>query len=469
MPSFGYFTDDELNGLVAFLNTHDAPPQQQASADSLKVLQNPIVEGIPMSDIVANIQLVTQIPASSKEGPITRVTKLDFEPASGRLFMLDLRGILYELRNNQPKLFLDMAKEKPKFINEPGLATGFGSFTFHPEYSKNGLLYTSHTEAPTDGKSDFPYADSIPATVQWVIEEWKTDNPGAFPFSGKSRELFRINMVTGIHGVQELTFNRNATPGDEDYGLLYIGVGDGGATEQGYPFLSHSIEEPWGTIFRIDPSGKNSANSHYGIPPGNPFAKRSNSQSLGEIYAYGFRNPHRITWTKAGQMLASNIGQANIESVNLIMPGHDYGWPIREGTFLNNPYGNIGKVYPLPADDSMYNITYPVAQYDHGEGAAIIGGFEYTGPLPELTGKYLFADMNNGRLFFIVLSDVKVGKQTEIKEWKVSFHGKTTSFAELCGNKHVDLRFGRDQNGDIYLFSKQDGKVYKLAGSKTIS
>ena len=93
-------------------------------------------------------------------------------------------------------------------------------------------------------------------TLQWVLTEWKTENPGAATFSGTGRELFRVNMVTGIHGIQEITFNPLAKPGDKDYGMLYIGVGDGGCVEEGYPFLTHSIEKIWGTILRIDPSGQ---------------------------------------------------------------------------------------------------------------------------------------------------------------------------------------------------------------------
>ncbi len=468
MPSFVHYSDDELNGIVAYLHKQKAPDSIQSVGD-LPELKNPIPEPISLSDLVVGLDLVTQIPSSSTKGLQTRITKLDFQPNSKRLFMVDLRGKLYELRNNQPKVYMDMAKLKSKFIDNPGLATGFGSFAFHPEFVKNGLLYTSHTESPGSGKADFHYADSIPVTLQWVISEWKTEQPASFQFTGKSRELFRINMVTGMHGVQELTFNPNAQPGDEDYGLLYIGVGDGASVESGFPFLCHSLEKAWGTIFRIDPNGKNSANSQYGIPSKNPFANSDNAQTLGEIYAYGFRNPHRITWSKSGQMLASNIGQAHIESVNLIMPGHDYGWPIREGTFLLNPFGDITKVYPLPPDDALYNVTYPVAQYDHDEGLAITGGFEYTGStVPSLAGKYLFADMNNGRLYYIDLGDLKSGRQTIIKEWKVSIYGRPTSLAELCGSARVDLRIGKDHRGEIYLFSKQDGKVYRLVSASNI-
>jgi glucose/arabinose dehydrogenase len=163
-------------------------------------------------------------------------------------------------------------------------------------------------------------------------------------------------------------------------------------------------------------------------------------------------------------MLASNIGQAHIESINLILRGHNYGWPIREGTFLVDPFGDINKVYPLPPDEAGLNVTYPAAQYDHDEGLAVSGGFEYTGSLvPGLMGKYLFADMNNGRLYFLDLKEVKPGSMATIREWKITLDGKPTSTAELCGSKRVDLRFGKDADGEVYIFSKQDGKIFRLA------
>jgi len=471
MPSFSHFSDQELTEIVAYLHTQKGSQAASSEAGGAAEIANPIPEGIEPSDLVVDVDLVTQIPASSAKGMKTRITKLDYIPKSDRLFVVDIRGKLYELQHNQPRVYMDMAELKPDFIDKPGLATGFGSFAFHPEFLKNGLLYTTHAEPPGTATADFHYADSIPVALQWVITEWKTEQPGAFPFKGKSRELLRINMVTGMHGVQEITFNPNSKPGAEDYGLLYIGIGDGACVESGFPFLVLNIEKPWGGILRIDPRGNNSANKQYGIPATNPFVKHENHQALGELYAYGFRNPHRITWTQSGLMLASNVGQAHIESVNLIMPGHKYGWPIREGSFLLNPYGDISKVYPLPADDANYNVTYPIAQYDHDEGLAISGGFEYTGTsAPELKGKYLFADMNNGRLYYLDLADVKQGHFTTIKEWKITYNGKPTSTAELCGSKRVDLRFGKDHKGEVYFFSKQDGRVFRLTqANKAIS
>ncbi len=466
MPSFATLTDDELNGIIAFLHTKESPYQLMAK-DNGRELSNPITDSIELSNLIVELQVVTKVPASSDSGklPLTRITKLDFEPHTGSLFILDLRGKLYKLENNKPVVYLDMAKLKPKFIHEPGLATGFGSFAFHPDFAKNGLLYTTHTEAPGSGNADFYYPDSIEVGLQWVLTEWKTENPGAAAISGGSRELLRVNMLTGIHGVQEITFNPLSKPGTEDYGQLYIGVGDGGCVDEGNPLLTHNTEKIWGSILRIDPMGRNSTNGQYGIPPHNPFVKNQNTKTLREIYAYGFRNPHRITWTKSGKMLVSNIGHRNIESLNLISPGHDYGWPIREGTFLFDPFGDLNKVYPLHANDSVYKVTYPVAQYDHDEGLAISGGFEYWGTsIPQLAGKFLFGDISPGRLFYINTADVKLGKQAIIKEWEISVNGIPTTLRELCGGERVALHFGRDSQGELYILTHA-GKVYKLVSA----
>lgn len=465
MPSFGSFSDEELNNVVAFLSTKKAPDPKRTKVDP-NALKNPIPEPIVMSDLTLGLELMTTIPPSSTEGQLTRICKLDFRPDTKELFVVDLRGKLYLLDNNQPKLYLDMVKEKPKFIHKPGLATGFGSFAFHPEFKKNGLLYTTHVESPGSGTADFAYNDSIKVTLQWVLSEWKTETPDAFPFTGKSRELFRVNMVGSFHGVQEITFNPLAKPGDEDYGLLYIGIGDGASVELGYPFLVRSEDKIWGSIIRIDPAGNNSANGKYGIPATNPFAKSKKPNAVREIYANGFRNPHRITWTKKGEILASNIGHHNIESLYMILPGHDYGWPIREGKFLMKYDENMSNIFALPPDDSTYNITYPVAQYDHDEGNAISGGFEYWGKkIPALQGKAIFGDIVKGRVFFVEMDELKIGNQATIQEMKVSLDGKVTTLVELSGAQKVDMRFGRDHTGELYVMTKPDGKVYRVVSA----
>ncbi|MDQ6814049.1 MAG: PQQ-dependent sugar dehydrogenase [Bacteroidota bacterium] len=465
MPSFSAMDEDELKSLIAFLNTQKQPVEALSKAGGT-ALANPIPEAIKASNLVVGLKTITIIPPSGNQPPLARITKMGVQPGSNHLFIVDLRGKLYQLLHNQPVVYMDMEQLKPAFINKPGLATGFGSFAFHPDFATNGLLYTTHAEAAKSAKADFAYADSIKVGVQWVLTEWKVDHPSDTMFSGKNRELLRVNMVSVIHGMQEITFNPLARPGSEDYGLLYMGVGEGGCVENGFPFLAHNTATVWGTVLRIDPTGTNSANGQYGIPKSNPFAPDKNSKRLKEIYAYGFRNPHRITWTSTGKMLVSNVGHGNIESVNLLQPGHDYGWPIREGTFSLDPHGNLNKIYPLPANDNVYTITYPVAQFDHDEGKAISGGYEYTGTeVPQLKGKFLFGDIPSGRLFYFDIADMKQGKQATIKEWKITVDGSATTLKALCGSNRIDLHFGKDSKGEIYILTKADGKVYKLVSA----
>jgi mono/diheme cytochrome c family protein len=459
MPSFSSLNDDQTNQLIAFLHTQKGRKKEKEDPNAIK---NPFPEKIAASGIQADLDFITQIPPNSDKEPLTRISKMDWVPAANTWFVLDQRGKLYKLVNGKAITWLDISKWKPDFINEPGLATGFGSFAFHPDFARNGLFYTTHSERPHTKKADFAIPDSINQTLQWVLCEWKMNDPlSSSAFT--CRELMRIDMVAGIHGVQEIIFNPLVKPADEDYGNLYIGVGDGGSVENGYAFLTHHPDKIWGSILRINPRGNNSANGQYGIPTSNPFTKNPDPNTVRELYADGFRNPNRITWTKKGIMLATNIGQAQIESVNIILKGHDYGWPQREGPFAMHDTADINKIYPLPANDSAFHITYPVAAFDHDEGNAIAGGFEYTGKnLPQLTGKYLFGDIPSGRLFYVNLADLKLGKLAVVKEWFVSLNGKRITLRGVCGQNRVDLRFARDEKGEMYIFTKPDGKIYRL-------
>ncbi len=485
MPPFSNLNDSEVNAIIAFLHVHKQAGDGRR-VDKGNALADPIKGTIEPSSLVVDLQPVTQIPASNPVPPLTRITKFGYRPDTHELFVVDLRGKLYRLSNNKPAVYFDLAKQRPRFIHEPGLATGFGSFAFHPDFAKNGLLYTTHTEIAGSGKADFGYPDSVKVSLQFVLTEWKTTHPEAETFSGTSRELLRIDMITESHGVQEITFNPGSKPGDEDYGLLYMGIGDGGCVQVGYPYLLRGKETVWGTVLRLDPLGRNSANGRYGIPRTNPFVDRgvndnhgdrsgrgghsdskadlkADSGALGEIYAYGFRNPQRITWSGSGAMLICNIGQANIEALYVVRPGDNCGWPIREGSFAFDPSGNLNKVYPLPPDDSLYKVTYPVAEYDHDDGNAWAGGYEYRGTaIPQLRGKYLFGDIPSGRLFYIDMADILPGKLAQIKQWNITISGVPRNLKDVCGSDRVDLHFGRDAAGEVYIMTKADGKIYKL-------
>lgn len=452
MPSFSHLKAADLDALLAYLHSYSEAPKPINSNSLL----DPIPEKVKDSGILLDLEFYTQIPPSDSVAPLAKITKLESAFKSNRTFVQDQHGILYELISDQPEVYLDLKKLRPKLISKPGLATGFGSYAFHPEFDQNGLLYTSHTEPGGTEPADFGYEDSIPVLMQWVLTEWKTDLPEQRPFEGIGRELLRIDVVTQIHGMQELTFRPEAQKDEEDYGLLYIGIGDGGSAESGFPFLAdHGGRRVWSSILRIDPRGKNSKNGKYGIPKSNPFYTQK--QKAGEVYAYGFRNPNRIFWGPKGKMYATDIGHHQIEELNLVEAGKFYGWPQREGTFVIDAYGNMAEIFPLPEDDEKLEAVYPVIQLDHDELNAIIGGYFIQNGL--LKGKWVFGDVPSGKLFF---ADLEEPGTPEVKSWKVSFEGKTQELRELCGNDRVDLKFGQDAAGQLYLMTKADGKIYKV-------
>lgn len=453
MPAFTSLSDGDLKALLAYLhqNRRIAPKTDPLLGNAV---ENPVPTKIAKSDLRLGLEEVTVAPASSEQIPLARINKMGtLTGKQNRQFIVDLRGTLYEMTGKTLRPYMDMAKLRPAFIHKPGLATGFGSFAFHPDFDRNGLLYTTHTEKAGSAPADFAYADSIRVTLQWVLTEWKTGQPGAETFSGTGRELLRVNMVSPIHGVQEITFNPLAGPGSSDYGLLYVGVGDGGASENGYPAICRDSTRVWGKVLRIDPAGRNSKNGRYGLPKG----------AVNEIFCRGFRNPNRIVWTPDGTMLISDIGHANIEEVNIGVAGGNYGWPDREGTFVINPGGAMDRLYARPSGDAALGYRYPVIQYDHDEGNAVSGGVVYEGTaIPSLKGKYLFGDIVNGRVFMAESSELKPGQQAVIQEIIPEIAGKPVTFRQLCGASKTDLRIGVGLNQELYLFTKTDGKIYRV-------
>lgn len=457
MPDFHQLRAGELQDVVAYILAQPAPNNSASEAAS----QNPIPEPIAPAGITLNLQRVLQLPFTNDKLPHTRVNKMGFHPITKETLVSDLQGKIYILNShNQPEVYFDVTRYFKNFVNSPGLATGLGSFAFHPDFARNKLMYTTHTEPANTAPADFAYAENIPVKLQWIVIEWTVNDPRARELSGTPRELLRVNVVNVIHGLQEIAFNPYARPGDEDYGLLYLGLGDGGAVEKGYPDIARDKNNIWGKVLRIDPRGNNSKNGKYGIPPSNPYV---NKDGLDEVYASGFRNPNRISWTSDGRAIVSNIGQRQVEALYLLKAGKDYGWPDREGTFAIPQTANVNIVAPLPADDAKYGYSYPIAQFDHDEGNAIMGGFEYTGSaVPQLQGKYLFGEIVRGRVLGLDLKEIKEGSPAKIQEFSLALTGHPTTLKDQCKADKVDLRIGRDAAGELYLMTKSDGVMYKI-------
>jgi glucose/arabinose dehydrogenase len=372
----------------------------------------------------------------------------------------------------------------PRFIMK-SKQSGFTYFAFDPEFKTNGIFYTVHSEKKSGfPKPDYPLTKPvinssgqvISSSHHSVISEWTADNPSANRFSGTFRELLRIEQPYVDHNMGQIAFNPNAQPGDDDYRLLYIAASDGGS--DGFPVsdtdpldMGQDLSTPLGAILRINPQGRNSPNRAYGIPDSNPFVNDDNPNTLGEIWSYGVRNSHRMTWDTKGDgiMLLSEIGQAFVEEINLGIKGSNYGWGEREGIWVINE-DNEDVLFPLPANDADFGFTYPVAQYAHPKGpGAIAGGIIYRGSaIPNLHGHFVFADFTTKDTWFhLPVDSLQLGQQATVFELELrhpSNPKSVTSFSAIIGNpgRRTDVRFGVDKDGEILVLSKQDGWVRRL-------
>ena len=426
----------------------------------------------------------------------------------GRRFANDSRGFLYLLdRSNKPTVYANVAAAFP-FAVYNRLESGFIGFTFHPDFARNGLFYTVHGEramgnpaTPNFIPPGFTRAD---VNHHNVITEWHATNPAANTFEGTRRELLRVGQVVEnlTHPFGDVEFNPASKPGDPDYGLLYtsgsdLGFSNGGGPNANNPSQAQRLDTVIGCILRIDPrspsvSGGMKGLGDYTIPAINKFAARRDPKTLGEIYAYGFRNAHRLSWDVTdGTMFASDIGMNNIEEINIVHEGSNFGWMKREGLFENGitrPGGKLDQLFPLPADvlhgRTKDEFTYPVAMYDHTQGQATTGGFAYHGRISALRGKFVFGDIVRGRLFVADLAAMKkaddgipetVAAVEEAQLYVRDASGNRTyvTFRELIEAANgttatrADLHFSRTRDGELLLTSRQDGTIRMLVPDST--
>ena len=499
---------------------------------------------------------------------LARVNVLRSEPAnaphaSSRFFVNDSNRNLYILDKATRTFtaYINFEEVFPKFENG-GYAGGLGTFAFDPDYAVNGKFYTVHTENPNKSGSAVPINASLPGldlsagytltevvspptgTVvrQSVLVEWTDTDRNNSTFEGTAREILRVGFTGNAHPVGDLLFSPSALPGDPDDRNLYIALGDGGAGELAND--KHTIPQRLdalpGKILRITPdvtlrpADDLGANGRYRIPATgadpNPFVSVSLPGLKKEIYAYGFRNPHRMTWDPvSGKLLVADIGLHSWEEVNIVTKGGNYGYAEREGheqLFIGGPHhtktgGRTSPPTPFPASDSLTVAgladpvvpVYPVAQYSHRDGDAISSGFVYRGSLmPQLQGKYIFGDITTARLFVSDLADMIATddgdrlSRAAVHELQVVYDSPfdtpdagplarrlfdivADAYAarggDAAGNSvlpgaapltsssdpdgvayhggRADIRLAQGGDGEIYVLSKSDGMIRRLA------
>jgi hypothetical protein len=507
--------------------------------------------GIRISDYAALPVTGSPDGKGNNEGSLARINFMREEPSGLRLFVNDLTGPLYILDKKTKKAttYLDFNGRdgRPglfdKLPTANGLASGFISFEFDPDYAKNGRFYTIHLEdlelagTTLPDNTKFPGLDVRSYTTtppirppgdvdhEGVLIEWTDSNISNSTFEGTARELMRVQLNSRIHPMGDVIFNPVAQRGDPDWRVLYVACGDGGSGDQrtGIRLNPQRLDTMIGKILRIIPdltehtaTSTVSENGRYRVPRDNPFAGTAGARP--EIWAYGLRNPHRLTWDvdpanrARSNLIASVIGFRTWETVVVIHKGANYGYPLREGAQMVQDGILVGPperdIVPVQVSDTVnagkVAPTYPVLEYGHDPrgGDAIAGGFVYRGrTVPWLQGRFIFGDITSGRLWHASYKEMlaaddgnprTLATPQELDVWwndpadtpdrgwsryssmapivEATYHargGKDLDLpgtAPLTGQGRVDLRFAVDRAGELYLLSKSDGMIRVMTG-----
>jgi glucose/arabinose dehydrogenase len=323
-----------------------------------------------------------------------------------RLFVVEQAGAVRSFIPGSPELtpFLDI-KAKVSGGGEMGLL----GLAFHPDFSKNGYLFVNYVD--TDQNT--------------IIARYQTAPTGAVD-TASEKVLIKLKQPYPNHNGGDLAFGPD--------GYLYIALGDGGAAGDPQD-RAQNKNTLLGKILRIDVNN----GDLYEVPASNPFA--SESEVKKEIWAYGLRNPWRISFDRAtGDLYIADVGQGNIEEIDVQKSsstgGENYGWRCYEG---KRPFNTAGC-------QAASNYIDPVLEYDHSDGrCSVTGGYVYRGSKnPALVGKYFYGDFCNGQLFYGLDKN---------DTWTQTLAAQTP---------YAISAFGQASDGELYFADYKTGSIYQV-------
>jgi len=316
---------------------------------------------------------------------------------------------------------------------------GLLGIALHPEFAQNGRIFVRYSSAPREGTPG-NYSHTF------VLSEFEVNDALTRADSESERIILEIPQPQSNHNAGDIAFGPD--------GYLYVPVGDGGAGgDTGGGHVSDwyganrggngqdVTENLLGSMLRIDVDNTE-ADENYAVPDDNPLVGR---EGLDEQYAWGLRNPWRISFDE-GELYVADVGQNKYEEINIVENGGNYGWNVREGAHCYN-----ASECPTSTPDDVRGgepLIDPILEYPHSgdgiTGISVTGGYVYRGSqIPELEGRYVFGDFQpQGRLF------VGVPLDEEDEDWSLEHVDLTSDASERLGRI---LSFGRDEEGEMYV------------------
>ncbi len=346
---------------------------------------------------------------SGFEAPVYVTHAGDQEDETSRLFVVEKAGRIRLIKDGDvlPVPFLDIGDR----VGAQGSEQGLLSMAFPPDFAGSGTFYVNYTDLR---------GDTVVARYQLLAGNPDQADPNS------EQKILQIEQPARNHNGGQLQFGPD--------GYLYIGMGDGG--QAGDPW--ENAENPGvllGKLLRVDVTGA----EPYTVPDSNPLLEQSGARP--EIWASGLRNPWRFSFDRVtGDLYIADVGQNVYEEIDFqpadSSGGENYGWDVMEGSHCFEPQTGC--------DTS--GLVLPVAEYDHGQGCSVTGGYVYRGTrYPDLTGVYLFGDYCSGSIWGL--------RPSEAGDWQMALLLETDLFISS---------FGEDAAGEIYVVGYRDGTIYHV-------
>lgn len=409
---------------------------------------------------------------------------------SGRVFVSTQSGqvFVYSPDGNERGVFLDLTQADANFRFDEKSRFPFRGLmyiAFHPDYATPntpgfGRFYTGYQVALSQKTADFDskdYGALGDSDKRFVLAEWRVDpdNPDRIA-SPSYRRVLLFNFHTyanNPHALGKIAFNPLAKPGEDDYGNLYIAVGDSHNGDYNRPYNLDRAQQtynPFAKILRIDPLPD--GDQPYSVPKDNPFRMNGDTHSRrSTVYATGLRDAQWFSFAKDLEgktvLVACDIGALKVEEINVIRLGANYGWPRFEGTLdFETKQELIGDARP-PVVQYGRAFAKRVGDEPTGGGmVAIMGGLVVSDPNdPSFQGQILFGDLPNGTLmhanYHHALTMEQSGRQSTPYILSVKLGEKTGNFADVLESERGDARFGFDETKRVYIVSKRSDTIFK--------